>query len=179
MTDSVWLAFIAAFSGVVTAVIAPVVISMIAVRAHRIEKEDDWRRQDEVARRAAEASRAILQSNQDLHETTNENSAKLDRAAEATAVIHTLVNSSMTEAKKSELRALKAQVRLMEEMKDFRRTLTPPVEITAEGQAELDGILAQIHELEIQLQARVGAAEVAEKQIDVQKAEEADRAKHQ
>jgi len=84
-------------------------------------------------------------------------------------VIHTLVNSTLTEAKKSELRALKAQARLMQEMKDFRRSMTPPIEITAEGQAELDVIYAQIGELEKLLDARAVAAGTVDKQLLQQK----------
>jgi len=178
MTEAVWLALVAACSGVFTALISPVIIMIVTARTHRQEKEEDWRRQDEVAQKAAEANKAILSSNQGLHDVAKENSIKLDDAAEAVGVIHTLVNSNLTEAKKSELRALKAQARLMEEMKDFRRTLTPPVEITAEGQSELDGLYAQIKELETQLQARVGADATVEKQLDIHKAELEGRTKN-
>jgi len=51
MTETVWLAIIALCSGVFTAMISPVVVMVITARTRRLEKEEDWRRQDEVALR--------------------------------------------------------------------------------------------------------------------------------
>jgi hypothetical protein len=168
MTETVWLSMIAACSGIFTAAIAPVIVMVVTSRTRRLEKEEEWHRQDEVARR-------LVNSNQEIAahavQTARDVNFKLDKASAERAVIHTLVNSTLTEAKRSELRALKAQARLMEEMRDFRLSLTPPIGITEEGQTDLDNIHRQIDVLQKLLVARDEAAALVGKQLDEQKAE--------
>lgn len=109
---------------VVSAAGSPVLLNMLNGRQQRKSKEQDYRRQDEVAARletrqdaqaakAAEAARDLIESNKLVADAAKEAAqitvARLD-------VIHTLVNSQMTAAIQSELDATEREVVLMREV---------------------------------------------------------------
>ena len=125
MDSVVQVALIVGVSGIVTAVGSPALLAYLTNRQRRAEKAEDYARQDEVARRAAEAAR-LLAVRQDaaaakaaeaarlLQKAQVESIARTDEVARLAAAaaaatdsqlrqIHTLVNSDMTAARQSEL----------------------------------------------------------------------------
>lgn len=140
--NTTWVVLIVA---VVASVIGPLLLAWLTGRQRRAEKIEDYRRQDEVAMRADEATRVLLESQErnalradllakeaadraeevaqrlvDQHErTTEEMNGKLD-------VIHVLVNSNMTKAMQAELDATAAQLVLMREVIALREATGTP-----------------------------------------------------
>jgi len=74
------------------------------------EKLEDWRRQDEVAKRVADAATAVSEVARVAAESDKRMTAKLDEGLEQGKAIHTLVNSDMTAARTAERAALKLLV---------------------------------------------------------------------
>lgn len=76
----------------IASLVGPLTLGYFQAKAHRSDKHEDWRRQDEVAARLIAAN---TQAN-----------TKLD-------VIHDLVNSDMTAALQAQLVALRSQAHVM------------------------------------------------------------------
>ena len=177
MDPSVWLGVIALGTAVATAVVAPAVTIALQnrgkrqeketeVEAHSREKREDWARQDQVADRLIEANREVARMAAQSSATTD---AKLDKAAAATAVIHTLVNSTLTEAKKVALRALRTSLIAITDLNELGTRIIPPIFPSPERLAEIDSIRSQITELEIELAGRAAAATVVDDQLTEQR----------
>jgi len=147
--ENLLIAAIAAFAGMATGIVAPVLLAIIAARGARQLKEQDWARQDMVAAQVAKVARVAA-------ETADRTDKKLDEAAAGQAVIHTLVNSTLTASKQAELRALKL-------LQAITLKFTPQ-------DPELEGLKKQIEELETLLAAREIAAKKVDRQIAAQKA---------
>jgi hypothetical protein len=112
------------------------------------EKREDWKRQDEVARKAAGAAELLLAENKKVAATAVETQHQLKE-------IHTLVNSNMTAAMQAQLVALKGQLALMERLANVAK---PTVDETA----AIAAVVSQIQELEAALKDRLAATEVVE-----------------
>jgi hypothetical protein len=110
----IWLALIAAVTGMISGIVAPVVLSIIDSRGRSREKQEDWARQDAVAAQAAEAARLLLGANERVAESTQQTNTKLD-------VIHGLVNSNMTAALQDQLDTNIREVALMREVVGLHR----------------------------------------------------------
>lgn len=80
---------------IVIAVVAPILLAMITGRQRRLEKREDWRRQDEVAERLLQA--------------TNATNGKLN-------TIKTLVDGKLTAVMRNELQARRLSVAMMEKV---------------------------------------------------------------
>jgi hypothetical protein len=121
------------------------------------DKQEDWERQDIVANRltarqdaiaaqAREAASLLVANNRVVAETAAQTQGQL-------TVIHDLVNSTMTEAKQSELVALRGQLVLMGRVMALNEEqgITP----TDEDRAALDAIDARVAEVQAIVDDRV------------------------
>lgn len=108
------------------------------------EKQADWDRQDDVAKaaaqaaddlaasqlviaeKAAEAATLLQESNKRIADklatSTAVTASRLTELADGQKVIHTLVNSNMTESKERELSATERELAMMKEVVDLKRT---------------------------------------------------------
>lgn len=112
------IALVVAFTSLVTAVVAPVLMSYVSFKQRKAEREADWERQDEVASNAAKASALLLDAQKKAARVTADNAeltgSKLD-------VIHTLVNSQLSTALENELEALKREQAIIAEMLEMKK----------------------------------------------------------
>jgi hypothetical protein len=162
----VWVAVVVAMSGT----LSPVLLAYLTNKNRHSERLEDYARQDAVAAQAAEAARLLVER-QDAAAGKAAEAARLllaanERVAKTAAVtnikldvIHTLVNSSMTEALQSELRAVTSELRAIErelammvEMGELRRasggeaspTAVAAIEATRERIIELKTKIAEL-----------------------------------
>lgn len=153
MTDAVWLALIVAFFGAAS----PLLLSWLTNRNVRKNREQDWKRQDEVANRAAEASRKML-SRQDAATAAQEEATRTAVVARQQSfalqsATHTLVNSNYGVVLKAELDSTKRELAALREIMALKAAAgqQPSVEAlsvieTAERRiVELEAILADRH----------------------------------
>ena len=95
---------------IVSMILAPVMLSYLTNRQRRAEKREDWKRQDEVARR--------------LEIAQKDNTHRLDE-------IHTLVNSDMTAARQSELNQTRLTLATMRKVVAISKTPPSPEDLAA------------------------------------------------
>jgi hypothetical protein len=100
----------------IVSVIAPSIVSVLAGHQRRKEKDHDWERQDEVARRAAEVAEDLVIANEHVVAATQVIAENAAATHEKLEVIHGLVNSAMTAAMRAELDETKSSLVLMEEV---------------------------------------------------------------
>ncbi len=148
----IWLTFLVAMSTVVS----PVILSWLTNRNRAAEREADYRRQDEVAeraarvadavaKRAAETARMLLAANERVTSSTNSTNQKLD-------VIHTLVNSNMTAALQSELDATTRELAMIREVMALKKA--NGLEPSPEAMAMANATEKKISELTINITDR-------------------------
>lgn len=145
----VWLAAIAVVGSLVTSVVAPMVMASVQNRHRREEKEEDWKRQDEVAKRAKEASdqqQAVL--------------AVIDGKVNA---IHTLTNAEKTAAIERQLDGAKTQLAMLREIKSLKGRAGKGT-LSASDAAILT-LQQQIEVMEADLVERARQTAVAEAQL--------------
>jgi len=147
--DGILIAAIVAFAGI----IGPAFLAWVNGNQRRAEKLEDYRREDEVAAKAAEQGKLIVASvvanTAEIASNSITTNGKLD-------VIHTLVNSNMTQAMQAELDATIAQLVLMREVIDMKKASgVVPSEDTVSA---ISIIEKRIAELTVQLQERSSAA---------------------
>jgi len=153
VTDAVKIAAIVAGTTIVSAVITGWqrrAEKKQEAEQRRLEKVEDYRRQDEVsdkvdaaAKQAATAASLLVESNKKVADTAKSQGAKLDQ-------IHVLVNSNMTASMQGELDAYKSNLVLLEEISSLRKaagqdpspTTMAVIESTKKKIAELDAQLA-------------------------------------
>ncbi len=149
VTEAVQLAIIAS-------VVGPLTMSWLTARQRRLEKAEDYKRQDEVADRARQAeeaasmgrkevARLLETSNRESREATALHSGKLEQ-------IHKLVNSSLTESLQAELRALKHSLALLNEIVALRIKFGDPPRPST--QVAIDMVTRNIKEAESKLKDR-------------------------
>jgi hypothetical protein len=177
----------------VTVIIAVQAVALLLIQGHqrRAEKREDYRRQDLVAARAAEAAHLLEQRQEESDRQGAETAAKLlerqdaiaAQAAEAARLlvanneqvassnadtkasltqIHTLVNSDMTSRMESELAAKRENLVLLREVIELHRAAGR--EPTTEALATIDAVEAKIAELSNLLAERVAKTKIAEAQ---------------
>jgi hypothetical protein len=160
MPDAVYLALIAATSGIV----GPMLMAWLQNRNMRAVKEQDYARQDEVARSLLERQDAISAKAIETAALLRVNTAAVASAATEThsqlRVIHALVNSNMTAALQAELVARRAAQVLMTEVADLKRASGHKPSESTEQEAVVNR--AKIDELEAVLADRLKQA----KEID-------------
>jgi hypothetical protein len=123
MSDTIWLALIVIAGSVVTWLLA------------RMDRREDWRRQDKVAADARDAKAAVETVRTTLAAATRTTNDKLD-------VIHVLVNSTLTAAKQAEYDATASSLVLMREVVRLNR---------AAGEGPNEDALAAIEQTEAKL----------------------------
>jgi CO dehydrogenase/acetyl-CoA synthase alpha subunit len=172
MSDPVAIAAIAAIAGMGT-VFSPLILSHMAARARRTEKQLDWAREDKVAAQAAEAA-ALLLARQDAVAAQAAEAARLllaanERVARTAAVtnrkldvIHTLVNSNLTAAMQAEHDATVRTLAMMREVVDLRRAAGN--EPSPETLAAIEATETRIGEQTAALDDRLAQTALAEQQ---------------
>jgi hypothetical protein len=152
-------AIAAAFTAI-AATVSPLLLSRMTAKQLRASKLEDYARQDAVAAQAAEAARLLLAAND-----------KVARVAEATAanvdakltVIHTLVNSTLTEAKAEQLRAVELHGLALREIVELHKA-AGQTQAATRTQAAVDANEAQAAALRAELVDRDTQTAVADKQ---------------
>jgi len=140
---------------VITSILGPCVLMLLTGHQRSKEKQEDWRREDIVAEKAAEAAKLLLAENKKVAASAKEASGKLD-------AIHILVNSNMTAAMEAQLVALQGQLVVMNRLAKIE-------DPTVNEQAAINAVEKQIAELTATVRDRLAAttkveqAEVAEK----------------
>jgi hypothetical protein len=157
-TEVVIVAMLGVIGVIMTGVVGPWVVSRSTRKATSEAKIEDWKRQDEVAARAAEAARLLLAANERVAETAAVTNGKLD-------VIHTLVNSNMTAAMQSEFDATTRELAMMREV--IRLNKVAGTEPSVDALAAVTATEAKIAELDNQLVDRRKQTAVAELQQQV------------
>jgi len=148
------------------AMVSSMVTPWILSYQRRSEKEQDYKRQDEVATKAAKASEVLLESQQQLVHQNDSTAAlllKSNTKAEASAKvqeakldqIHTLVNSNLTAAMQDQLDALKAMLVLLLETVDLKHAASPGAAPSKETVTTIAATKTKIAELSAQLEDRL------------------------
>lgn len=104
---------LAVMLALIASLLSPVVLLVLQGRDRRADREQQYKREDEVAKNAADAAKELLTA-------TKQQTAKLE-------VIHKLVNSNLTEAKQAQFNALElhAESLLREMGKDPQNDALP------------------------------------------------------
>lgn len=161
MPDIVLVAIIVLTGTVVTAVVSPVLIIQLQNAQRTKERQEDWARQDEVAKKvdaaaeqaataaellqasqkkiadqAAEAASLLVTSNQQIADTAERTMGKLD-------VIHTLVNSSLTSSMQGEHDGIIRELALLRTIGGSKpsREITGAIEVAQARAAELESVI--------------------------------------
>jgi hypothetical protein len=154
MADTVIVAAVVAVSSTV----GPMLVAMVQSRNRRKEKEQDYARQDAVAKllverqdaaagKAAEAAQLLAVNTAEVAATALESKKTLD-------TIHTLVNSNLTASMQAEFNATVREAAMMQEVIDLKRAAG--VEPTIETLATLESTKSRISELSAALADRLG-----------------------
>lgn len=120
---AIWTAVIVAVPTVLATTIVPLLTKRSDNRVRKQERAEDAerlreteRKADEVATKAAEAARLLVQNTAKAAEATKETNIKLAEVAKVTGVIHALVNSQLTESKQREFDAIERELALLQEI---------------------------------------------------------------
>lgn len=156
-SDIVTLALIAAIPTFTT----PLVMAVVNHQIARQQKQEDYARQDVVAAKAAEAAELLLASNEKVAKAAKVTDEKLD-------VIHTLVNSNMTAAMKSELDAITRELAMMQEVVELKRTAGK--EPSTAALSSIESTKDKIKELQVEVAKRLEQDKTAQlKEIRIAK----------
>lgn len=166
-TASVIGMIVAVCLAIFASITAPILLLQRTEKMHREDRAADYKRQDEVAEKAAktaadlvksqktiadqaaEAAELLLAANERVARTAIETNGKLD-------VIHTLVNSNMTAAMQSEYDATVRELAMMKEVIELKRSngLKP----TPEALAAIKTTETKLRELAAALEDRAQAS---------------------
>lgn len=155
MTDGIAVALIVALSST----IGPMLMAWLTNRHLRKQKIEDYRRQDEVARKAEEVAVRVA-SNARAMQLAGERQEKFAVITQGKLdVIHALVNSSMTAAMQAELDATVRELAMMREVILLNRIAGKEPSVDALAAVELTA--TRISELATALSDRLKAGKVA------------------
>jgi len=178
-----------------TSFFAPLLMAVITNRSRRAEKEQDYARQDTVARQAAEAARLLSEQQKisiikteevakqaaEAAKILSEQQAKTSARAEEVAellsrnttttnnkleVIHTLVNSNLTSSMQSEHDATRRELAMMLEVIELKKVAGLVPSI--ETLAEVEATKIKIAELSARLADRTAQQAKVEVQLKEQ-----------
>lgn len=125
---SEWQLVLVAVITSIASIVSPVILSIITIRARRKDRQEDWARQDQVAKKLAETAKSSVAA-------TN---GKLD-------VIHKLVNSNMTAAMQDSLDSTLRERAALIELREYRLDLgKEPTEDTLTAIALADAKIAEL-----------------------------------
>jgi hypothetical protein len=156
------IALIAAMSTLIPAVIASAIVPWLTTRSRRIDRYDEWKRQDDLARRADERERLNTEQNQQIIrqqqsavQVARQAAAAQQSTARATTEslenIHALVNSDKTTALGRERDGLITQLALLQEIVELRGGVPTP-----QTKIALEATQARLAELNNELNRRDG-----------------------
>ena len=144
---------------IATSLISPSVLAYFTNRARRADKKLDWAREDDVAERAKQTARLLVENNERVARTSKETNLKLDQ-------IHTLVNSNMTAAMRAELEATIQKLKLMREI--VARDKADNITVLPEALRAIKDVEMKIGELTATLNDRLRQTEIAEEKLQQQ-----------
>ena len=142
MSDTIWLALIVIAGSVVTWLLA------------RMDRREDWRRQDKVAADARDAKAAVEVVRTTLAAATQTTNDKLDHQGK-------LINSLYSAAKQQELVGYEVGLAALIENVDLRRALNQ--EPTPTALAAIEAIEAKLKALRSELAERAVATAVTQR----------------
>jgi hypothetical protein len=188
----------------IVAFIAPIVMNALnnrtrrgeevrAARQRKVEKEEDWARQDRVAAdakasaeaakaaadlvavQAAEAARLLLVTNEQVAQSAANTAAQLSDIKAGNTEIHGLVNSQMTAEMKDTRLALMGHLASLNEIVDMNKKLG--IEPSPEALATIEAVKDHIDDLTVRLgdREKQAAAIVTQVAEDQAKPREEDR----
>lgn len=136
------------FVALITSVIAPMVLGRVNSASQLRMNAQNWRRQDAVAAKAAEAARLLLAAQQETIKRTDE-VAKVAASADKDitkqlSIIHHLVNSELTAARQTELDQTRQLVAALRRIVSFNEHAGVD---STEEQNEIDAYEGHIREL--------------------------------
>lgn len=138
------------------AVIGPLLLSWLNGRQRKVEKREDYVRQDEIANRATEvaeqAKKAAVLLVEDNRRVAKTAAAAAQQTFGKLDEIHTLVNSNMTAAMQAELDATVREVAMMREVVALHKAAGRKP--SAEAAAAIAATEAKIAELRATLEDR-------------------------
>jgi len=137
------------------AVVGPVILNVLNNRARRKDKQEDWKREDMVAAKAAEAAKLLLAANERV-------ASQAERANDKLDVIHTLVNSNVTKEMEARLEGSRRELAGLREIVELRKASGQ--EPTEEALATIISTEENVHELENDLADRRRQQTVVEQQ---------------
>jgi hypothetical protein len=152
--------FIVALIAGLAAPLSGVITVLILGRQNRQTTQQNWRREDLVAARAAEAAQALIESNKVVAEAAEENAAK---TFSQLTQIHTLVNSNMTAAMEDALASKLGHLVALEQVLVMQRDTDEPVTDTLR---EIQKTKEDIARRRVELQDRLRQTKIAEAQIE-------------
>lgn len=120
----IWIAVIVAVPTVLATTLVPLLMQRSTTKARREERKEDWKRQDDVAEKAASTARSLIERQSQVAEKA---AVAVDLLAENTAiqvaatktltekvdVVHTLVNSNLTLATQKTREAKQGKLTLL------------------------------------------------------------------
>lgn len=140
---------------------APALLLYFTNRQHIKDKEMDYKRQDEVAKRVEAATLSAQKAAQSSHEAAQSASDKLDQVQVTSDVIHTLVNSDKTAAMQRELDATKRELVMLREINRLHEQAGASP--APEALATIDFTERRISELTEELEERHQQDQIANK----------------
>lgn len=143
---------VSAVLAVFASVTAPLILLHRSEKMHREDRLADYKRQDEIAARAAAAQKAVADQAAEAAGLLLQSNGKLD-------VIHALVNSNMTAVMQAELDATRRELALM--LENGRLNAAAGHRQTAEALAAIEATTAKVTELASSMNDRLGAAAAA------------------
>jgi hypothetical protein len=157
-SSEIWTIVVAVFASVT----APILLALLYQRVNNQNREADYARQDEVARKAAaaaaeqatkagqdEAAKLLEIANSAVVQTAAETNGKLD-------AIHVLVNSNMTAAMQSELDSIRRELLMMRQVLELKQAAGVPP--TAEALQDITDTEHRVGDLAARLDDRHKAA---------------------
>lgn len=144
----------------ISSTVGPLLVQRSTNVQRRKERAEDKADRDAVAHQAQEAADKLVQSNADVAAAAKETGAK---TLAAVGVIHTLVNSNLTDAIEASLVASEANLTSLRELADLRLGLGQKP--TTEALAMFRSVEGQVSELRLKLQDRKRQGVLAQIQI--------------
>lgn len=150
--NAVWVALIVGGCGV----IGQLLVNYQNARQRSKDRQEDWKRQDEVASKAERAAERLLAQNERVAESTKEAKQVIDE-------IHILVNSNMSAALQSELDETVRGLAVLRELTGWKDAAGhPPTKATLETIEEMEQKIKDLQVVVADRQDRNRAVEAKE-----------------
>lgn len=159
---------VAVITVMVTGVVGPAVMAYQLNKSRRAEKQLDWKRQDEVAEKAAATAKKLLEqqeaATQALEASTRSATVARQQTNSQLIAIHGLVNSNLTTALQADLDSTRRELAALVEIMEMKREAGHTVSVDAK--VVIEQAKARVIELEKIMVERRAQDDVAKAQID-------------